>query len=202
MGCAESREPEPGPEPEPIAPPATDDDLARHLSRTSSYGQAMTAAMIPGDNPEDVEANLLHEERKAAKRQERLQHLQSGGAADQTFDTIMGFTSGYANVEFRGSAIQTSAQGPLTVTGTADPVLVDARRPTSTPLLLDPAPVTEVCTTILAGNMGMGHGALPLLCLLHDVSLRKPCRQFPPHGYSEINKNNLISAAPSTHLQH
>ena len=60
----------------------------------------------------------------------------------------------------------------------------------------------EVCTTILAGNMGMGHGALPLLCLLHDVSLRKPCRQFPPHGYSEINKNNLISAAPSTHLQH
>ena len=31
----------------PIAPPTTDDNLARYLSRTSSYDQAMTAAMIP-----------------------------------------------------------------------------------------------------------------------------------------------------------
>ena len=31
----------------PIAPPTTDDNLARYLPRTSSYDQAMTAAMIP-----------------------------------------------------------------------------------------------------------------------------------------------------------
>ena len=63
MGRADSREAEPGPEPEPIAPPTTDDNLARHLPRTSSFNfdQAMTAATIPGDSPEDVEANLLHE---------------------------------------------------------------------------------------------------------------------------------------------
>ena len=97
MGRAESREAEPGPEPEPIAPPTTDDNLARHLPRTSSYDQAMTAAMIPGDSPAYVEANLMH----------------------------------------------------------------------------------EVCTTILAGNMGMGHGALPLLCLLHGVSPETLSSIFP-----------------------
>ena len=58
-----------------------------------------------------MEANLLHEERKATKRQKRLQHLQSGDAADETFDAIMGCVAGYANVEFRGSEIQTSGAG-------------------------------------------------------------------------------------------
>ena len=73
MGCAESREAEPGPEPEPIAPPTTDDNLARHLPRTSSYDQAMTAATIPGDgSPEDVEANLLHETKKPDEPVEQL----------------------------------------------------------------------------------------------------------------------------------
>ena len=42
-------------------PPTTDSDDNLARQRTGSYDQAMTAAMIPGDSPEDVEANLLHE---------------------------------------------------------------------------------------------------------------------------------------------
>jgi len=57
---------------------------------------------------EDVEANLLHEERKAAKR---LRHLQAGDTADETFDAIMGFAEADESVEFRDSMIQHFGSG-------------------------------------------------------------------------------------------